>query len=194
MEIRSALHKKIIKNHQKGNDTLIINELGLAHGRNRIDVAVLDKHIHGYEIKSSKDTLARLSGQLNEYKKSLQKLTIVTAENHLAEILNNTPVWCGVTLAIKGPRGGITFKTIRRALLNPSADAFSIAHLLWRNETLQILKNNGINGHDLSGARKSLYLKLVDLLTINELVSNIKLYFRAREDWRVDLQPFENDD
>ncbi|WP_128815240.1 hypothetical protein [Vibrio sp. 624788] len=51
-EIREAFHKKKLKSQHEDNQTLVIDELGLMHGSNRIDIAVVNGCIHGYEIKS----------------------------------------------------------------------------------------------------------------------------------------------
>ena len=59
--IRSALHAKRLRRARSQPDTLVIDELGLAHAKSRIDVAVINGCIHGYEIKSAKDTLDRLA-------------------------------------------------------------------------------------------------------------------------------------
>jgi hypothetical protein len=85
-EIRSALHKKKLKRYHDCPDTLVIDELGLAHGKNRIDIAVLNGFVHGYEIKSSKDTLSRLPAQFDEYRRSLEKISIVAAKNHMDDL------------------------------------------------------------------------------------------------------------
>ena len=61
LDIRSALHAKRLRRLKAKPDTLVIDELGLAHASSRIDVAVINGCIHGYEIKSAKDTLDRLT-------------------------------------------------------------------------------------------------------------------------------------
>ena len=126
-EIRAALHRRHLRHQHSQARTLIVDELGLAHAQSRIDIAVINGCIHGYEIKSSRDNLARLSSQLKVYRKTLQKLTFVTASNHLSKVLWEIPAWCGVVNADKGPRGGINFRSIRPAKNNPNVDPSSIA-------------------------------------------------------------------
>ena len=58
-DIRSVLNQKLEKKYRDA-DTIIINELGLLQGLCRVDVAVINGIIHGYEIKSEADTLERL--------------------------------------------------------------------------------------------------------------------------------------
>lgn len=188
-EIREALHRKVLKTYHRCSSTIIVDELGLAHGKNRIDVAVLNGHLHGYEIKSAKDTLIRLSHQLSQYRKSLQKLTIVVAPNHIDGVLSIAPEWSGIIEAQKGPRGGINFTTVRKATINPEVDGVALAHLLWRKEAVELLARFGVPKKELNKPRKQLYEIIASEASLAELVSWIKEKFMARETWRVDLQP-----
>ena len=63
VEIRLALHSKL-KPYRTAPNTIVVDELGLSHAKARIDVAVINGCVHGYEIKSSLDTLNRLPAQL----------------------------------------------------------------------------------------------------------------------------------
>ena len=46
---------------------MILDELGICRGRVRIDLTVVNGLLHGYEIKSERDTLARLETQADLY-------------------------------------------------------------------------------------------------------------------------------
>lgn len=192
-EIREALHKKVLKRFHCDPDTMVINELGLAHGKHRIDIAVLNGFIHGYEIKSSKDTLTRLPQQFAEYKRSLEKISIVSAPNHIDDLIEKAPNWCGLVLAEKGAKGGLTFSTLRSPKLNPEVDFCSLAHLLWRKEALELLNRLGAGQDKLKGSKKTLYQNLSELLSLRELSGYVKEYLMERTTWKVDLQPFQYD-
>ena len=187
-EIREALHRKVLKAYHRNGSTIIVDELGLAHGKSRIDVAVLNGHLHGYEIKSAKDTLTRLPNQLDQYRKSLQKLTMVVAPNHIDGVLSIAPKWSGIIEARKGPRGGISFTNVRKAAINPEADGAALAHLLWRKEAIELLTRFGISEKELNKPRKQLYEIIASEISLSELVSWIKEKFMTRETWRADLQ------
>mgnify|MGYP000551052876 CR=1 FL=1 len=188
-EIREAIHKKILHRNHNCSSTYVIDELGLAHGKKRIDIAVLNGCLHGYEIKSSKDNLNRLPEQLLEYQKSLQKLTLVVAENHLKEVLALAPKWCGIILVSKGPRGGISFSKIQRSLKNPNVESVALAHLLWRKEAIQLLESLKVDKKQTRGPKVKLYENISNLVSIDELVLWIKEQFSKRENWRVALRP-----
>lgn len=186
-EIRDALHRKKLSNpHYHRPDTLVVDELGLLHGSNRVDVAVINGCIHGYEIKSSRDTLKRLNSQLKAYSITLQKLTFVVAPNHVDELMKSIPEWVGVIVATKGKKGAISFRTLRLAKKNPNFDIVSASHLLWKNEAQSLLKSKGFRAKDINLCRKDLYDLIGKNIDSNEIVSSIRSALMSRENWRVD--------
>jgi len=157
-EIRAALHSKTLLADHRCRDTLVIDELGLAHAKVRIDVAVINGCIHGYEIKSAADTLTRLPQQLALYADCLEKLTIVCAEKHIAGVRALVPRWCGIIkVARGGARGGIVFETVREPKRNPDIKPYRLAHLLWRSEAVAILSQTNAPSQVLRAPRKTLY-------------------------------------
>ena len=182
--IRAALKNKCRRQHHGRDDVLVIDELGLAHARSRIDLAVFNGSLHGYEIKSANDTLYRLPMQLDIYSSALQKLTLVVATRHVSATFALIPEWCGLIEIVNGPRGGIKFETRRRSSLNPKLDHFVFAHLLWRSEAQELLKLRGVATSDLNAPRKALYRKLVDEFPVRDLACAIKSFMASRTRWR----------
>ncbi|WFU51788.1 sce7726 family protein [Sinorhizobium terangae] len=183
-DIRSALHAKRLRRAKAHPDTLVIDELGLAHARSRIDVAVINGCIHGYEIKSAKDTLDRFETQIDTYRQTLQKLTIVAAPKHITSIMGHAPEWCGVIAAERGPRGGISFHVLRNAAQNPEIDPVMMAHLLWRDEVVELLDHAGYAPKDLRRPRKQLYEMLCEAMTLREIAASIRTFMAQRQTWR----------
>ncbi|MCK1409294.1 sce7726 family protein [Bradyrhizobium sp. 76] len=183
-EIRSALHRKELRASHRCTDTLVIDELGLAHAKVRIDVAVINGCVHGYEIKSAADTLARLPQQLGVYEQCLEKLTIVCADRHVAGVRGLAPRWCGIIKVTKGPRGGIEFDTLREAKRNPKIEAYSLAHLLWRTEVVEILSQANTSPAVLRAPRKALYELLAAQFTVEQITAFIKHSMASRQEWR----------
>ncbi len=188
-EIRSALHRKKFRRHHICNETLVIDELGLAHAKARIDIAVINGCVHGYEIKSAVDTLYRLPGQISLYQDCLEKLTIVCAENHLDGVRKLAPYWCGIILANKGPRGAIHFDIVQNSRRNPQVQTASLAQLLWRDEARQILSRFDIEPSILRKPRKTLYQELASRMTEREITKYIKSFMCSRQRWRDHLTP-----
>jgi hypothetical protein len=183
-DIRTALHSKHLSRMKARPDTLVIDELGLAHTKGRIDVAVINGCIHGYEIKSAKDTLGRLGKQIDVYRQTVQKLTIVAAPKHVAAIMGQTPEWCGLIVAEQGPRGGISFRGARNAATNPDIDPFMVAHLLWRDEAIDLLCGIGYAPNELRRPRKYLYAMLCEAMTLREITASIRTVMAQRLTWR----------
>jgi hypothetical protein len=165
-------------------ETLVIDELGLAHAKCRVDVAVINGCIHGYEIKSARDTLDRFASQMGVYRQSLQKLTIVAAPKHVAGVTGHAPDWCGLIVAERGPRGGISFSSVRKAATNPEIDPIMMAHLLWRDEVVELLGRVGYAPKTLRRPRRQLYEMLCEALTICEIAASIRSFMAHREVWK----------
>lgn len=183
-DIRTALRTRYLRHHHGRSDVLIIDELGLAHARSRIDLAVFNGHLHGYEIKSAGDTLNRLPRQLATYIGTLQKLTLVVATRHLDAAAAIVPDWCGLTEIVEGPRGGLTFASHRRARVNPDLDPFMMAHLLWHPEAQDLLRARGASKAAVNAPRERLYRALVDQMPVRELAPAIKSAMASRTRWR----------
>jgi hypothetical protein len=182
--IRTALRTRHLKRHHGRQDVLIIDELGLAHAQSRIDLAVFNGHLHGYEIKSAADTLDRLPRQLAIYRSALQKLTLVVASRHLEAAEAIVPDWCGLTEIIDGPRGGMIFTSRRRAHVNPDLDPFMLAHLLWHPEAQDLLRARGASKAEVNVPRKRLYRMLADEIPVRELAPAVKAAMATRTGWR----------
>jgi hypothetical protein len=186
--IRHALKKRWLRYYRGRTDILVVEELGLAHARSRIDLAVFNGHLHGYEIKSAGDTLSRLPSQLGIYRDALQKLTLVVAARHLEAAYVLIPDWCGLVEVRESPRGKVFLETRRRSKINPDLDPFVLAHLLWRPEAQQLLRTRGAPPSELGAPRKHLYRMLAEQVPIPELASSIKLAMASRARWRDHLR------
>ena len=184
IEIRSALHTKRLRRLRANPGTIVVYELGLAHAKSRIDVAVINGCIHGYEIKSAKDTLDRLAAQIDIYRQTLQKLTIVAASKHVAGVMNHAPAWCGVIAADQGSRGGINLHVVRIATVNPDINPVMVAHLLLRDEVIDLLSGIGYPPKDLRRPRKQLYEILCEAMTLREITVSIRGFMARRQTWR----------
>lgn len=184
LEIRTALHAKKLSRFQSCDDVLVIDELGLAHAKSRVDVAVINGYLHGYEIKSAQDSLARLPAQISTYQDTLERLTIVCATKHIKGVVRIAPTWCGVTEVRQGARGGLHFDTVRRPSRNPDVKPTMLAHLLWHAEAVSLLSRYDIPARQLRQPRKQLYAMIADLMTQKEITQSIREFMQQRPKWR----------
>lgn len=98
VDIRKILYSSFLaeKEFIEEADTVIINELDVCAGVSRADIAVVNGKIHGYEIKSKQDNLERLPGQVENYNRVFDTMTIVTYKGHLDKVRNIVPKWWGI--------------------------------------------------------------------------------------------------
>jgi len=55
-DIRAALKDKLRKEYA-GTNTIIVDKLPICWGDTRVDIAVVNCSLHGYEIKSDRDNI-----------------------------------------------------------------------------------------------------------------------------------------
>lgn len=186
-DVRQAVHQKVLRAHLGCPNTLVLDELGLSHGSARVDIAVINGQIHGYEIKSDKDTLVRLPNQIEVYSAVLDRVTLVVGKAHIDEAMTKIPSWWGVVLATKGSRNAVNLQTQRSAQKNPNINLYEVASLLWRDEALELLEEHGISKGLRSKPRHVLYQCLVERLGERDLRQAIRQRLRDRHaggDWR----------
>ena len=192
LAIRSALREALRKLHAQDRELRIIEELGISHGTARIDVAVVNGIMHGYEIKSDQDTLQRLPEQMNIFNAVFDKVTLVVGKSHLYNAINIIPDWWGIIVAKTDPNGSIIFNIIREGENNKGQDGVSVARLLWRDEALRILEEAGEAHGFYSKSRASIYEKLSTILDQETLNIKVREAILFRSEWRLDAPLMTN--
>lgn len=187
-DVRSALLGKVIAEHVANSNTLVVEEMGLARGACRVDVCVINGHLHGYEIKSDVDTLRRLPLQ-QFYSDVLDKATIVVGQRRLDHALETLPVWWGVRVVTRGARNAIRMELLRPAKLNPSVSATAVAALLWRDELTALISSRTTEESALHGKRAALCERLGELYSLAEIRAVVREQLKRRPDWRGLEQP-----
>lgn|ERR1051325_5222197 len=186
-DIRTSLHGELQRAHRHyANETLFIDELGLCQGNARIDLAVVNGSLSGYEIKSERDTLQRLPHQVEVYSRALDYVTIVASESHIDKTIGLIPEWWGV-IATLMQQGDISFRLVRQPQPNPAIDPYSVAQLLWRPEVVAILGELGVKKGVAGKSRRVLWRTLAETLPIDELRDCVRHTLKVRERWRSEL-------
>jgi hypothetical protein len=157
-----------------------ISEMGMNHGAARIDLAVIDDSLDGYEIKSSQDDLRRLEGQAIAYGQVFDRLTLVGVERHLEPAARVVPAWWGLIL-VDVSRS--VLEPMRHAGRNPTADPASIVRLLWHSELEAVLQSR--TGRRPSGMRAVLAKRLVADMPPDEVRSVVRRCLTTRATWRA---------
>lgn len=193
-QMRAAYHRKRLQRHHSDPAAVVVDELGLQHGRFRADIAVVNGHLAGYEIKSDFDRLDRLSAQVDGYGAVFDRITLIATSKHLEEAVALVPEWWGLVSTQQGPRGGIRFATIRQARRNPDVNDLCVAQLLWREEAREILLHLGTEERQLRGNRAALYGLLVSRVSSRELRERVREKMKSRSDWRCPARLSPSDD
>jgi len=188
-DIRKALHGKLLAEHHSDPDTLVVDELGLWYGTARVDVAVVNGRLHGFEIKSDRDTLERLEGQSKVYCNVLDRVTMVVGVCHLEETKGRVPDWWGIKVARQGARHAVHFEDVRAPRTNPSIDPVAVAAMLWCEELTEILAQlAAIKGYR-GKSRDVLSRRLAEVMPLTDLRAEVRRRLKARPTWRAASQP-----
>lgn len=194
LAFRKVLDEELKKYRKSGHRAEIFEELGVRHGTARIDLAIVNGIMCGYEIKSDKDTLDRLPEQVKEFSAVFDKITLIVGKRHLYQAMHIIPDWWGVKIAKVNTNNQVVFQTIRRPGKNKKQNILSIAQLLWRKEALQILEEKNKADDVRNKPRKFIYEKLTNTLDDKTLKKQVSSMLIFREGWRSDVQLMSSGD
>ena len=91
---KSAIAHKILLGKHSLSTSTMLSEFRV--GSSKVDIAILNGTAAAYEIKSERDTLGRLEGQLADYRGVFAKVNVVAGEDHIDSILKTVPPDVGV--------------------------------------------------------------------------------------------------
>jgi hypothetical protein len=110
---RAAITHNILLGTHSLNTASMLTEFRV--GGCKADVAILNGTATVYEIKSERDSLARLANQITNYKKVFAKVYVIAGENHVGDVLERTSADVGVMCLSR--RHSIS--TVREAMDRP---------------------------------------------------------------------------
>lgn len=182
-DVRSALRMYLDEQHGDDPETLTVDELALC-GQVRIDVAVVNGSLAGYELKSERDTLRRLPNQASVYSRVFDEVTLVVARKHSDAAAPIVPTWWGLSEAhMVGDT--VHLEMTRPPAENPVIDPRWLVRLLWRDEALAALETHGLAKGIRSKPRTTLWERLAAELPLSELRSVVRESLKVRTGWRV---------
>ncbi|MCR6652978.1 MAG: sce7726 family protein [Cellvibrionaceae bacterium] len=91
---RSAVTQKVLMGKHSLRTASMLNEFRV--GNCKADLVILNGTATVYEIKSERDSLARLSNQIENYKKVFAAVNVIASESHIEGILEIVPQEVGV--------------------------------------------------------------------------------------------------
>lgn len=190
--LRKFLEKKLETYCVQGSNAKIFEELGVQHGTARIDLAIVNGIMHGYEIKSDRDTLERLPEQIKEFGDVFDELTLVVGKRYLYKAIHILPDWWGIIVAKTDVDGQVILQSIREPEKNKEQVGLSIARLLWREEALHMLEERNKAEGLRHKSREFIYERLADEVDTETLMERVSALLVSREGWRSGPQQATN--
>jgi hypothetical protein len=187
--VRAAFHETVLQAAHLDRNTFVVDELGLKNGVIRADIAVLNGKLVGYEIKTDKDNLNRLSSQINAYSEVFDQAYIISGKKHLSKVLDQVPGWWGVYAIEPDEEKICTFTCLRPAILNEQRSAYSIAQLLWKAEVAEVLETHFNCVARQSWTKHKLYDILIDKIDVHALGQLTLGILKNRQGWRTNPTP-----
>ncbi|WP_454758520.1 sce7726 family protein [Caulobacter segnis] len=136
---RSALTHNILLGRHSLNTASMLTEFRA--GSCKADLVILNGTATVYEIKSERDTLARLENQIRHYQRVFAKIYVIAGEAHVADVLAATPSNIGVLSLVRWDR----ISTVREAADSAaSVCPVTIFESLRTAEACQILRRLGV--------------------------------------------------
>lgn len=168
--------RKLLLDELKNNNSRIVEEYDI--GYRRADVVEIYKNkTVCYEIKSDKDSLIRLSGQIDEYSKFFDEVYVVVGSKY-SDISESIPDYCGIIIASS------KLDIIRYPSFNKKFRLKKFLSLLWKDEL-----NSIIDAHNFPKKLKRIN-KINQRKYIIENVDNVSLkrtcleFLLDRKNWR----------
>lgn len=188
-EIRDALTLRLQQSFPKKTGSLIIEEFGCR--ASRIDVAVINCKLHGYEIKSDCDTLSRLLTQAPSYSAIFNRMTLVATAKHIEQVPRCIPDWWGIVEAVTMGEV-IILRDVRDAKDNNAQDADELSRMLWRKEAYSVLRARGLEKGLRSAPAAKLSRIVAEKIPVKEIADELRAAIKARGGSGFDRQQTRN--
>lgn len=178
-DIRNELRTFVSGTIHDLTDTVIIDELGICQGQARVDMAVVNGRLHGFEIKSDKDNLRRLLRQIDIYDKVLDEATLVVGERYCNAVVGILPDWWGL-VRFDTSDERVTFTEIRKPTSNPKQDPRALVELLWLDETKAFLERKSAMRGLRNRPKRELWDKVCECFELEEIASEVRTILKLR--------------
>lgn len=179
LDVRRAVKGWLSAEHAHDQDTRIVEEMGVWSGSVRIDIAVINGSLSGYELKSDRDTLERLPRQMAIYGRVFDYLHLVVGERHAEKAKKIVPDWWGIKVAVMHD-GKIKLADHRGASPNPSPDPYLVAEMLNKEEAIEVLDAFGLAKGWRSKKIRPIHERLAAELPFDELKEHVRSILKHR--------------
>lgn len=181
-DVRAAVRHMLKERHNGDERTRIVEEMGVWSGSVRIDIAVINGELSGFELKSDRDTLERLPFQAELYSKVFDRVTLVVGSRHADKARIQVPDWWGVMVATQGITC-VELAPYREGDTNPSPDPYLVAQLLWKDEALSVLEAHGLARGWRAKRIKLIHQRLAAEIPFGQLGEHVRSALKHRGEW-----------
>jgi len=176
-DIRAVLVPLLREKHLLTDRDLVIEEFGCKAAR--VDVAVVNGVLHGFEIKSDSDSLYRLEDQLDTYLGIFDYVTLVCGKKLYGEIRSSVPSYCGLMLA-EAIEDRVTITEKRKARKNPAQRALDLAQMMWKEEALHVLRIRGHRDITSRASASEIWNVVANRVKVLELADELRSAIKLR--------------
>ena len=130
--------------------------------------AVVGDELHGYEIKSERDSLRRLNAQAEFYNRVFDRVTLVCTDKQHGQGTIDDSFLVGslcVVPTTQDPR----IESVRLGRSNPNKDIRAMAEFLWSDEASALLEQRNAARGLRGKPRAALWDRICELFSIDEL-------------------------
>lgn len=136
---RAAISQKVLMGTHSLRTASMLNEFRV--GSSKADLVILNGTATVYEIKSERDSLARLANQVENYKRVFAKVNVIASEGHIKGVVETVPKDVGVMCLSKRYR----ITTVREAVECPARICpMTVFESLRMAEGIAILQKMGV--------------------------------------------------
>lgn len=153
---RSALTQNVLMGTHSLNTACMLTEFRA--GACKADLTILNGTATVYEIKSERDSLARLANQVANYKRVFAKVYVIASEAHVAAVINTVPADVGVMMLAARYR----IKKVREAADRPDRICpATVFESLRAAEAVAILKRLKVEAPDVPNTQRHAAMRAV---------------------------------
>ncbi|QNU62797.1 MULTISPECIES: sce7726 family protein [Vreelandella] len=171
---RAAISQKILMGTHSLRTASMLNEFRA--GSSKADLVILNGTATVYEIKSERDSLARLANQVDNYKRVFAKVNVIASEGHIDGIIETVPKDVGIMCLSKRFR----ISTVREAAECPARICpITVFESLRMTESKTILQELGVTVPEVPNtqrhaAMRDLFATLDPMALHVEMVRTLK--------------------
>jgi len=178
-DVRCAVKDWLGAEYAHDPNSYIVEEMGVWSGTVRIDVAIINGSLSGYELKSDRDTLERLPHQRDIYGHVFDYLHLVVGKRHADDAEKLLPAWWGIKIAVMSCNG-VALLPHREAAENPTPNPYLIAELLSKEEAVGVLDEAGLAKGWRSKPIRLIHERLAAELPLGDLKDHVRAVLKRR--------------